>query len=495
MFKVRNLSEKAITETGMVGSREKWYVMASVGMGIFLSTIDGSIVNVALPSLVKALGTKFAVVQWVVLAYLLTLATVILSMGRLGDMLGKKPVYTTGFVIFTLGSVLCGLSPNIYALIVFRVLQALGAAMLMALGTAILTETFPASERGMALGVGGALVSVGIVLGPTLGGLILEALSWHWIFFVNLPIGILGILMVLRFVPNIQPEGGERFDFLGAGVLFVALISLLLALSFGQTIGFSDLRVVGLLGAAAVFVPAFILVEHRVPDPMIDLKMFHNRLFSVNLVTALLSFISIAGMTILIPFFLEGVMGYNPAKVGLLMAVVPVSMGVLAPLAGLLSDRYGTRPMTVIGCALMLLGYLAVYGVSRQDSLTTYLLRFVPLGLGLGIFNAPNNSAIMGEAPPSRLGVASGLMAITRILGQITGIALLGALWATRVANYSGTLPEDGPSAAQPGAQIAGLQDSMLVAALLILIAFVLAAWALWTERSTRRRSAPETGA
>lgn len=478
----------------MVG-REKWYVMASVGMGIFLSTIDGSIVNVALPSLVKALDTEFAVVQWVVLAYLLTLATVILSMGRLGDMLGKKPVYTTGFVIFTLGSVLCGLSPNIYALIAFRVLQALGASMLMALGTAILTETFPASERGMALGVGGALVSVGIVLGPTLGGLILEALSWHWIFIVNLPIGLIGILMVLRFVPNIQPDGGERFDFLGAGVLFVALISLLLALSFGQTIGFRDARVLGLLGVAIFFAPAFVFVERRAPDPMIDLLLFRNRLFSVNLVTALLSFVSMAGTTILIPFFLEGVLGYNPAKVGLLMAVVPVSMGILAPLAGTLSDRFGTRPMTVIGLALMLVGYIAVSGVSPQDSLVVYLLRFIPLGFGLGIFNAPNNSAIMGEAPRQRLGVASGLMAITRILGQITGIAVLGALWATRVARYAGSLPDAGPSAAAPEAQIAALQDSMWLAAALVLIAFMLAGWALLVERSTRRRSAPEAGA
>jgi EmrB/QacA subfamily drug resistance transporter len=316
--------------------------MASVGMGIFLSTIDGSIVNVALPSLVKSLNTNFATVQWVVLAYLLTLATVILSMGRLGDMLGKKPVYTVGFVIFTLGSVLCGISPTIYTLIAFRILQALGASMVMALGTAILTEAFPPSERGMALGLAGALVSVGIVIGPTLGGLLLEILSWHWIFFVNLPIGIIGILMVLRFVPNIRAESKEKFDFLGAGTLFVALISLLLALSIGQNAGFGDIRVLALFVTSAIFLPLFVAVENRVSDPMIDMRLFLNRLFSVNLVTASLSFICTAGTTLLIPFFLEGVLSYNPAKVGLLMAVVPVSMGLLAPIAGSLSDRFGT---------------------------------------------------------------------------------------------------------------------------------------------------------
>jgi EmrB/QacA subfamily drug resistance transporter len=479
--------DKPTTSGELAGSHTKWYVMASVGMGIFLSTIDGSIVNVALPSMVKALNTDFAKVEWVVLAYLLTLAVVILSMGRLGDMLGKKPVYTIGFMIFTLGSALCGLSSTIYALIIFRVLQALGASMLMALGTAILTETFPTSERGMALGIAGALVSVGIVTGPTLGGLILEILSWHWIFFVNLPIGIVGILMVLRFVPNIQAEGKEHFDFLGAGTLFMALISLLLALSIGQYSGFTDLRVLVLFATAAIFLPLFVIVENRVTYPMIDMQLFRNRLFSVNLVTASLSFICIAGTTILIPFFLEGVMRYNPAKVGLLMAVVPVCMGVMAPIAGSLSDRFGTRPMTVVGLALMVLGFVAISGISMQDSLLIYLLRFIPLGFGLGIFNAPNNSAIMGSVPRHRLGIASGLIAITRILGQITGIAVLGAVWAARVAVYTGTSTKVDPSSAAPEAQVAGLHNTMWLAVALTLVAFGLAFWALWAERGVSR--------
>jgi EmrB/QacA subfamily drug resistance transporter len=475
----------------VAADRIKWYVMGSVGMGTFLSTIDGSIVNVALPSLVGALKTQFATVQWVVLAYLLTLATVTLSMGRLGDMLGKKPVYLTGLVVFTTGSVLCGLSTSVQALIGFRVLQGFGAAMLTALGTAILTETFPPEERGLALGVSGALVSIGIVIGPTLGGLILEVASWHWIFFVNLPVGIIGALMVLRFVPAIQPQGGQRFDFFGAGTLFLTLISLLLALSIGQSAGFDDPLVLSLFIAAGLFLPLFIWVENRVPDPMIDLGLFRNRLFSVNLVTASLSFICIAGTTLLVPFFLEDVLGYNPARVGLLMAVVPVCMGVLAPLAGSLSDRYGTRPMTVVGLALMLAGYLAIARVNTGEPLGVYLLRFIPLGFGLGIFNAPNNSAIMGSAPNRRLGVASGLLALTRILGQITGIAVLGALWATRVAARAGGLPAAGPSASPPTAQLGGLQDAMSVAAVVVLVAFSLAAWALWVERRIRRDTTP----
>ena len=177
---------------GSIDYSRKWYVMAAVAMGIFLATIDASIVNVALPTLVRELSTEFTLVRWVVLVYLLTVTTLILNMGRLGDMVGKKPVYAAGFIIFTIGSALCGIAPTVYWLIGFRVLQAIGAAMMMALGVAIVTEAFPPSERGRALGLAGSIVSIGIVVGPVLGGLIIDALSWHWIFYVNLPVGILG---------------------------------------------------------------------------------------------------------------------------------------------------------------------------------------------------------------------------------------------------------------------------------------------------------------
>ena len=201
----------------------KWLVMAAVGSGLFLSTIDGSIVNLALPTLSRTFGSPFAVVQWVVLAYLLTISTLLLSVGRLGDMIGKKPLYAAGFIIFTIGSMLCGIAPSVYWLIAFRVIQGAGAVMLTALGLAILTEAFPTSERGKALGIGGAVISVGIVVGPVLGGLIIGAFSWRWIFYVNVPVGVMGTLLTLRYVPGTKPAGGQRFDYWGAITLFVSL--------------------------------------------------------------------------------------------------------------------------------------------------------------------------------------------------------------------------------------------------------------------------------
>jgi len=361
----------------------KWYVMAAVAMGVLLATIDGSIVNVALPTLVRSFQAEFAVVEWVVLAYLLTVTALLLSMGRLGDMVGKKPVYATGLVVFTVGSVLCGLAPTVYWLIGFRVLQAVGAAMMMALGVAIVTEAFPPSERGKALGISGSLVSIGIVIGPVVGGMLLHALSWHWIFLVNLPIGILGVLMVARFVPNLKPSGGQRFDYWGALTLLVSLMALLLALTLGQDIGFDRLPIFLLFAVWLLFLGLFLAIERKSNQPMIDLNLFQNRLFSINLVTGFISFVCIAGTIILMPFFLENVLGYDPRSVGVLLAVVPIAMGVTAPIAGSLSDRLGTRPITVIGLSMLLVGYYAVGTLSTETTAVGYVLRFLPVGIGM----------------------------------------------------------------------------------------------------------------
>jgi EmrB/QacA subfamily drug resistance transporter len=472
---------------------QKWHVMAAVSMGVFLATIDGSIVNVALPTLTRAFDTQFSTVQWVVLGYLLTVTTLLLSVGRLADMIGKKPLYTAGFIVFTLGSALCGLSPSVYALIGFRVLQAIGAAMTAALGTAIVTEAFPPSERGRALGVSGAVVSVGIVLGPTLGGLLIDALSWRWIFYVNLPIGIAGTWMVTRYVPAIKPAGGQRFDFPGAITLFVSLLTLLLSLTLGQRVGFVDSRVVILFAASVAFAASFIAIELRRTEPMIDLRLFRDSQFSIGLLTGLLAFVAVAGTLILMPFFLENVLGYAPRIVGLLLAALPIGLGLTAPISGALSDRFGTRPITVVGLATLVVGYYAVRTLNQDISSLGFLVRFLPVGIGMGIFQSPNNSAIMGSAPRERLGVASGMLAITRTLGQTTGIALLGALWAGRVAHYSGDIYQGDATAAPPSAQVAGLQDTALVMITLVCLALILGLWGLRQERRGRTFPKPVT--
>lgn len=459
----------------------KWYVMIAVSLGVFLATIDGSIVNVALPTLVRELQTEFATVQWVVLAYLLTLTTLMLSVGRLADMIGKKSIYMTGFVVFTLGSVLCGLAPTVYWLIGFRVMQAVGAAMVFALGTAIVTEAFPPRERGKALGIVGSVVSIGIVIGPTLGGILIEGFSWHWIFFVNLPVGIIGTILVWRFVPLTQPEGEQKFDYWGGVTLFVALISLLLALTLGQNWGFTDRRVLFLLVLSLIGTLFFVGIERSTAQPMIELSLFNNRLLNINLITGFLAFMSVAGALILVPFYLENMLGYGPRQVGFLLAALPIMLGIVAPVSGILSDRWGTRTITVIGLAVLMLGY---YGLSTMTIETTtlgFVLRYALIGLGFGIFQSPNNSAIMGSAPRERLGIVSGLLAVNRSLGQTTGIAMLGAFWAARVFFHEGATLSGGVTEASQLAQVAGLQDTFFAAAILMFIALCLGMWG-WVQ-------------
>lgn len=336
----------------------KWFVMIAIAMGIFLGTIDGSIVNAALPTLVDDLSTTFPAVQWVVLAYLLTVATLTMMIGRLGDMFGKKKIYTAGFGLFTVASVLCGLAPSVGLLIAFRVLQGGGAAMIFALGFAIVTESFPPGERGRALGVNGSVVSIGIALGPALGGLLIDALSWHWIFLVNLPIGIIGTWAAHRFVPDVPVKGGQTFDRIGAGVFFVGLLGIMLGLTLGQERGFGDPLVVTTMVVGAVAIGIFVVVERRVASPMLDLGLFRNHLLSVNLVTGMLAFVAISGTLLLLPFYLQNGLGFSTREMGLYLAVPAIALGIVAPLSGALSDRVGQRPVTVAGLAVLLVGYL-----------------------------------------------------------------------------------------------------------------------------------------
>jgi EmrB/QacA subfamily drug resistance transporter len=479
-------------ELTTVDYSRKWQVMAAVGTGVFLSTVDGSIVNVALPTLERHFGANFAVVQWVVLAYLLTVSTLMLGIGRLADMFGKKPLYTIGYVIFTAGSVLAGLSPAIFWLILFRVLQAIGAAMILALGMAIITEAFPASERGRALGVTGAVTSVGIVLGPSLGGILIDALSWRWIFFVNLPVGILGTWLASRYVAHTRPPGRQRFDSWGALTMLVGLLALLLGLTLGQRLGFGDSRVLFIFAVSALLTAAFVFIERRAPQPMIDVSLFKNALLSVGLATGFASFVAIAGTVLLMPFYLQNVLGYEARQVGFLLAIVPISLGITAPISGALSDRFGTRPITVLGLAILLLGYYTLSTLDLHTTAAGYVLRFLPIGIGMGVFQSPNNSAVMGAAPRGRLGIVSGMLAVTRTLGQTTGVALLGAVWATRVFRHAGQTLPGGATWASPAAQVAGLHDTFAFIMIVIGTALAMAVWAL--VRARRQAVRPAAG-
>jgi EmrB/QacA subfamily drug resistance transporter len=460
----------------------KWWILAAVSITLFLGSVDGSIVNVALPTLMKYFNTDFPTIQWVVLSFLLGVTVLMISVGRLADIVGKKRIFVTGLIIFVAGSALCGLAPTVHWLIFFRFVQAIGAAMTVGLGVAIVTQTWPREERGKAIGTSGGIVSLGIVAGPALGGLIIHLLSWRWIFLVNLPIGIVALILVLIFVPPLKPEKRvESFDFLGAGVMAAGLLCFTLALTFGQIIGFGNLLVLGLFAGGLLSIPAFVYAENSVTHPMIELSMFANPVFSLNLLTGLFTFVAVAGVVLLLPFYLELVMGLPPQNVGLLMGVVPVALGIVAPLAGSASDRLGTRPVSVAGLVLIIVGYLAMTRLGVHSTPLGFVVALLPVGLGMATFQSPNNSAIMGAAPKHRLGIASGILSTTRTTGQTIGIALLGAFFTTRLQAHAG--PGTEIRSAAPMDIVSAMHDQFFLVAGLIGVALGLALWRWWVER------------
>ncbi len=470
----------------------KWWAMLGVAMGVFMSTIDGSIVNVALPTLQQALHTSFATVQWVAVSYLLVSASLVLGITRLADMIGKKRIYQIGMVIFTLGSLLCGLAPSVGFLIAFRVLQGTGAVMLQGLGIAIITENFPASERGRALGIIGTVVSIGISVGPTLGGVLLDAVGWRAIFLVNLPVGVLGVLIVHRHVPARPPIGKQRFDLAGALIVLLTLLALALGLTFAPTKGWVHPAILALLGGAAVGLVVFVWVELHHPHPMLAPSLFRRLPFDISLINGWLVFVIIGAMFVL-PFYLDLVKGYDPREIGLFLTVVPAALGITAPIAGALSDRYGSRGISFLGLVVVSGACLAVATLDEGTTVWGYIVRLFPLGVGMGLFQSPNNSAIMGDAPPDRLGVVSGLLALTRTLGQVVGIPLAGAIFASRVfavANLSSNATD-----APAWAIVVGVQAVFLAAAGLALWGALLSAYAWHIARSGGSfASAPPAG-
>jgi EmrB/QacA subfamily drug resistance transporter len=465
----------------------KWWVFGTVAAGVLLATIDGSIVNVALPTLVEEFDSSFAVVQWVALAYLLTLAALSLGVGRLGDVVGKKKIYVVGMAAFTLASVLCGLAPGIEWLIIFRVVQALGATMILSLGAAILTEAFPARERGRALGWIGTAVSVGVVTGPVVGGILLSSLSWRSIFLVNLPVGIAGTLLAWRHVPATPPHPGQRFDLKGAVVLGGSLLAFALGLTMAQERGFEDPLVIGLLVVSALTGFGFIGIEKRHPHPMIDLSLFSNRRLSVSITTGYVTFVTVSAFFLLMPFYLEGVLGLPTRQMGLVMAAGPFALGIVAPIAGNLADRFGVRGISIIGLTILTVAYFRLTGLSEDLTIPSYLTLAIPIGIGMGLFQSPNNVAIMSSVPPHFLGIGSGLLNLTRLLGQITGAAALGTLFASRVRSYSGgVLPPGGATSASTAAQVAGLGDTYFIAGCLLALATLFGWWALRGDQTPR---------
>jgi EmrB/QacA subfamily drug resistance transporter len=422
------MTNSSAPSTTKKGLEAKWLILSAVMLGTVMTPIDGSIVNTILPSITTFFHTEISTVQWVPTVYLLTICCLILFYGRLGDMLGYKRVFLYGLAAFIVTSILCGSSQSIWMLIAFRALQGLTASMIMAVGVAIVTAAFPPTERGKALGIYAITISVGLGLGPTLGGVIAEDLNWRYVFFINVPIGIAALLWGSRIIPKGSPKPEQRLDWPGALTALVFLLSLLLYADRGDDWGWVSPLSFTLLAVAIMFGALFFGMERKLEQPMLNLALFANRVFSFASLSALLAFMALYSLIFLTPFYLMFVLGYSILKVGLVMAASPVVTMLVAPLSGAASDRVGTRVFRVCGMCVVALGLFLFSGLQESAAVFDIAWRLAITGLGMGIFQSPNNSAIMGSVPPWHLGIASGILAAMRNMGMVLGIAVAGAV-------------------------------------------------------------------
>ena len=420
----------------------KWVVFAILAVGIFMATLDSSIVNISLPSIATYFGVPLSgAVEWVIIIYLVVIAGVLLTIGRLADMIGRKPIWAAGLVIFTIGSALSGASLSLGMLIAARGLQGLGGALIMAISPAMLTSAFPASERGRALGMNAVIVALGVSVGPTLGGIITEHFTWRWIFYVNIPLGIIGFIATLRVLTERMRKGQQgRFDPLGAIFLAIGLVALTMGLSFGQEWGWNSPLLIGTLVVSVIALTIMVIVEHRVPYPIIDFSLLRRRVFLSANVSLILSFLALFAVSFMMPFYLEELRGLSVEQAGLLLTPLPLTIAVLAPFTGSLADRFGTRWLASGGLAIACLGLFFISQLNAQSSIWDIIWRLVLIGVGQAMFQSPNNSALMGAAPRGQQGSASGFLATGRVVGQSISVALAGAIFASLGGATAGAL-------------------------------------------------------
>src|SRR3989440_12679439 len=383
------------------GQMNKWIVLALASAATFMTTLDGSIVNIGLPSIAHNfhVGVSGAT-EWIIIGYLVVIASVLLTFGRLADMIGRKPIFVTGLVVFILGSALSGLVPSLLFLILARLFQGIGGALIFAVNIAMITSTFPSNERGLALGLNAVVVSLGVAAGPTIGGVITQYLTWRWIFYVNVPICLLVLLAAFSFYHEQRPlpEQRERFDPLGAIVLAIGLAALTLGLSFGQEWGWLSAGTLAALGTSLLMLSAGVYVESHVEHPILNLGLLSNRVFAFANISFILCMMALFAPGFLLPFYFEQLRGFSTIQTGLMLTPLPLTLALVAPLSGSLADRLGSRWLSPIGLALACLGLFLLSQLNAHSAPWDIIWRLSVTGIGQGLFMSPNTRTIMGAA-------------------------------------------------------------------------------------------------
>jgi EmrB/QacA subfamily drug resistance transporter len=444
--------------------KTRW-ALASLSLSMLMPSLDTSIANAGLPTLAQAFSASFHAVQWTVLAYLLAITTLIVSVGRLGDIAGRRRLFLAGIALFTIASLLCGIAPALWFLIAARAAQGLGAAIMMALTVALVGETVPKSKTGSAMGLLGTMSAIGTTLGPSLGGVLIAGFGWRTIFLVNVPLGIVNLLLAHRYLPEDRPalkEDRARFDTAGTLLLALTLGAYALAMTMGRG-HFGPLLLIAVLGAAL-----FVLAEAKGTSPLIRVAMFRNPVLSASLTMSTLVSTVVMATLVVGPFYLSRALGLGTAIVGLVLSAGPLVAALTGVPAGRIVDRLGTQRITIVGLSGIVAGSFVLAMMPTKFGIAGYLAGIVVITSGYALFQAANNTAIMIGVQPDQRGVVSGMLSLSRNLGLITGASVMGALFA--YASAAGDI-----TTASPAAVATGMRITFAVAAILIAAAMLLA--------------------
>lgn len=465
----------------------KWIILFITVLFPFMATLDTNVVTVALPVLSEKLSISSSGVTWIATSYLIVMAASILFFGKLGDIMGQTKVFQGGVILFTLGSYFSGLSTNFYYLIISRIVQALGASATLANSHAIITKTFNKSDRGRALGINGAFVALGTLSGPSLGGLILSITHWQYIFWINVPIGILIFVLGLLFYPK-ESKSFSKIDLPGSVLFGLSVIGLFIGLQEGRNRGYLSPFILSCFLGSIITLFLFIKLQKKQSNPLLDLNIFRNRWFSISIFCAFTSYMAISCYSLLQPFYLQKVLQMTPAKAGIIMTIYPLIIVLLSPFSGFLSDRIAGEKLTLIGLLFTCLGLFLMSGLKLLTPLAFIILFVIIMAIGNGFFQSPNNSIVMSSLLPKDLGVGGSINALSRTIGQTTGIAISNTLLYAGMSHKLDLHVTDFIPG-QESAFLYGMKLAYICAGVISLIGFLITAIRLYHFLDTAKKS------
>lgn len=459
-----------------------WLILIATCLFTFMATLDGSIVNIAMPTMSQDLAINMNKAEWIVSLYIVVICMFLIFFGKISDIEGKIKVFRIGTVIFVIGSALCGISNSLWFLLLSRAIQAVGASMTMATNFGIITQYFPKEMRGRGLGILVSFVSLGSIAGPGIGGFIIENYSWHYIFLINIPVGIIAILLGYYAFPKEDKNSVKvKLDYKGFILFDISILSLFLAIFMGQETGFMNISVIMLFIVFVVALFLFIRVESRIDEPLIDMKMFNNFEFSLGLFCALLVFSSNFFVNILMPFYLQKTLAFSSLRAGFILMSVPIAMMIVAPISGALSDKMSSEILTFIGLIVFTIAQLLFIFLDQNTEISYLIMTTVMTGIGIALFQSPNNSIIMSSVKQNKLGVAGSLNSLARNLGMIIGIALSTTILYSAMSHKIGykvvTYIDN-----KPMVFVYGMHVAFMVSFVVCLIACIISAYRLFKK-------------